>query len=169
MEEIADDPTTERDELAYEHAVTGSAEHQKEYQRIFWVNLDSLRIMAGMSQKDLAIRLGFLPGSFATCRKRQKVFLYEVCESIALLLECTVADLFSRRRYDYNRMLDKQGARHDAVPYAGTPGNDASVLEDAYRTIGAYDDLTKSLIQDVTELGRKDKQILSALLAWKMR
>jgi hypothetical protein len=66
-------------------------------------------------------------------------------------------------------MLDKQGARHDAVPYAGTPGNDASVLEDAYRTIGAYDDLTKSLIQDVTELGRKDKQILSALLAWKMR
>lgn len=131
MEGIADDPTTERDELAYEHAVTGSAEHQKEYQRIFWVNLDSLRIMAGMSQKDLAIRLGFLPGSFATCRKRQKVFLYEVCESIALLLECTVADLFSRRRYDYNRMLDKQeqdtmpfrtrGRRETMRPYWRTP------------------------------------------------
>jgi transcriptional regulator with XRE-family HTH domain len=156
------------DQLCYQHAVTGSLEHQREFQKIFWVNVDSLRVMARLSQKDIAVRLGFLPSSFATWRKRKKVFSYAVCSDLARLLDCTVSDLFSRTRYDYNRQRDAQGIRHDAIPYE-KHSLEIARMDQAYRTIGAYDELTRTLVQDVVELGRADKQLLSELLSWKLR
>jgi len=171
MSEMTDKRAIDASNLKYTNAVTGSPAHKREYRQIFWMNVDSHRVLRNLSQTALAKEIGLLPASFNSAHQRKSILSFEQCGRLASVLGCTLDDLFSRERYEFNKELDKKNAETNGALYmsqfAAIRKNEATLLDEAYERIGAEDELTKNLIQDFVLLPKKDKILLGEILKWR--